>query len=595
MFIKEKKASELAELLNPFDYVILDTCSLMDENFPEWMDVLIDAKNYRKKGQQIVVFKTCIDELKKHLKNKKRDSKRIAAKRALKIVRHAKWRKLLTVSKIKESQNFADNVIFVKVSADRIYSRVAVITQDKKLAYDLVNLNNLASQRGYKVFVYKIAPGGILENNKGAPAIKENHSKPIEKDNLKEKKEKAFPFALVKVMETDSKLKDALTSPTYPVEKKIADIKTQLANLNRLDESDRKKLTLAYDASKLNALLRQYSIKIKPKEATPVVKKEENKPIVASPIESKQKLYYGNGRTIEDALNDVSTHYGLLYRDPTVPYFPLIHGKADLTIPDYRNMVEKIDLVLKKSNKSSFFYSSFEVICEKVSNGYHVYMDFDAKDPKANKKEVKKAEPIAKKEPITKKKENVTKPKVEKPLPKVEVKKDDVKKAESKPASSKKTSKSSKKAKAIENKPVVLKKEEKPESVQVVVPNGATLLVGEPSKDKSKKEEPNKQKETKKEARPKKQEPKKAKTPVKEAKKPVSKPKTSRKVPVDEILAFDKRLKAVLSNPNYPKEDKIKDIKKQHEDIKLLSSEDKKKLLLSARKLNSLLSELDKK
>ena len=43
------------------------------------------------------------------------------------------------------------------------------------------------------------------------------------------------------------------------------------------------------------------------------------------------------------------------------------------------------------------------------------------------------------------------------------------------------------------------------------------------------------------------------------------------------------------------KEDKIKDIKKQHEDIKLLSSEDKKKLLLSARKLNSLLSELDKK
>ena len=222
-------------------------------------------------------------------------------------------------------------------------------------------------------------------------------------------------------------------------------------------------------------------------------------------------------------------------------------------------------------------------------------MDFDAKDPKANKKEIKKAEPIAKKEPITKKKENVTKPKVEKLLPKVEMKKDDVKKAESKPASSKKTSKSSKKAKAIEDKPIVLKKEEKPESVQVVVPNGATLLVGEPSKDKSKKKEPNKQKEAKKEAKPKKQEPKEANAPAKETKKTVSKPKTSKKVPVDEILAFDKRLKAVLSNPNYPKEDKIKDIKKQHEDIKLLSSEDKKKLLLSARKLNSLLSELDNK
>lgn len=617
MFIKEKKASELAELLNPFDYVILDTCSLMDENFPEWMDVLIDAKNYHKKNQQIIVFKTCILELKKHIKNKKDDSKRIAAKRALKIVRKGKWRRLLTIVKNNESQNFADNVIYVKVSTDRINSRVAVITQDKKLAYDLISLNNLASQRGYKVFVYKFVANGLLEKNLGAPSIKENYPKQSVKENSKEKKENVFPYALVKVMEMDSKLKDNLSSQTYPNDKKILDIKHQLSNLDRLNVEEKKKITLTYDASKLNALLRKLMSDSKQKEATPVVKKEV---IKSEPIKKKEevkpKLYFGNGKTIEEALNDVSSHYELMYRDPSIPYVASIHGRANLTISDYRVIVEKVSSSLSKGNKSSFYYSSFEVICEKTSNGYHIYMDFDAKNPKDKKanpakdvKEVKKSEqvkpvelakplepakPIAPIKPIdskksTKKEDTPT----NKDIKKEETKEINALKAETKEKSAAKKNKPSKetvkKETKVENKPEAFVSVPKQEIAQAVVPNGATLIVGEPSSNK--KPVSTSKKEAKKVPSPK----KKSKEPSKKQPAKAKPSKETKKASTEDIMAFDKRLKAVLTNPNYPVEEKIKDIKKQHEAIKNLSPEDKKKLFFGARKLNSLLIELSKK
>ena len=56
MYKDEINSSSLAELLSPFNYLIVDTCSLMDPNFPEWMDVLANAKEYRDPNQPIFVF-----------------------------------------------------------------------------------------------------------------------------------------------------------------------------------------------------------------------------------------------------------------------------------------------------------------------------------------------------------------------------------------------------------------------------------------------------------------------------------------------------------------------------------------------------------
>ena len=81
MYSDENKSSNLAKFLNNFDYVLIDTCSLMDESFPEWMDILRNAKAYRKKELEILVPRRCYDELKKHTRTTKQreDSKRVDA------------------------------------------------------------------------------------------------------------------------------------------------------------------------------------------------------------------------------------------------------------------------------------------------------------------------------------------------------------------------------------------------------------------------------------------------------------------------------------------------------------------------------------
>ena len=42
--------------LSGFNYVFLDTCSLMDDEFPEFMEVLKDSKDYLDKNVHIVLL-----------------------------------------------------------------------------------------------------------------------------------------------------------------------------------------------------------------------------------------------------------------------------------------------------------------------------------------------------------------------------------------------------------------------------------------------------------------------------------------------------------------------------------------------------------
>ena len=105
MYSDEIKSSSLAKYLNGFDYVIIDTCSLMEDSFPEWMDILDNAKEYRKEQQPVYVPWQCQQELKKHAKDRSNDSRRIAAKRAIKILRHASWRHILTITKKDKNEN----------------------------------------------------------------------------------------------------------------------------------------------------------------------------------------------------------------------------------------------------------------------------------------------------------------------------------------------------------------------------------------------------------------------------------------------------------------------------------------------------------
>ena len=81
MYNEELKSSKLAQFLNDYDYVFVDTCSLMEDSFPLFMDYLSKSKEYWKEDLQVIVLGECVEELKKHAKEKEKDRK-IAALRA---------------------------------------------------------------------------------------------------------------------------------------------------------------------------------------------------------------------------------------------------------------------------------------------------------------------------------------------------------------------------------------------------------------------------------------------------------------------------------------------------------------------------------
>ena len=107
MYNEELKSSKLAQFLNDYDYVFVDTCSLMEDSFPLFMDYLSKSREYWKEDLQVIVLGECVEELKKHAKEKEKDRK-IAALRALKIIRHDKWHK--------KADTVIDTIVSISVS-----------------------------------------------------------------------------------------------------------------------------------------------------------------------------------------------------------------------------------------------------------------------------------------------------------------------------------------------------------------------------------------------------------------------------------------------------------------------------------------------
>ena len=167
MYSEEIKSSNLAKFLNNFDKVFMDTCSLMEDSFPLFMDCLVKSHEYWKDGLKVIVLGECMEELKKHSKSKEGD-KFVEAKLAIKILEHNKRHgKTIEITKPTHKDGFADRAIFAKVSDLRIAEKILIITQDKKLTNDIRGLNGLESQKGRNIHVYRIGKNGDLEINYG--------------------------------------------------------------------------------------------------------------------------------------------------------------------------------------------------------------------------------------------------------------------------------------------------------------------------------------------------------------------------------------------------------------------------------------------
>ena len=522
MYNEELKSSKLAQFLNDYDYVFVDTCSLMEDSFPLFMDYLSKSKEYWKEDLQVIVLGECVEELKKHAKEKEKDRK-IAALRALKIIRHDKWhKKAFTITKA-EGSSFADNAIFTKVSGLRIHNKILVITQDKTLTTDLLKLNRLDSQKGRYLSVYRLTPHSELEKNPGENGEKTFNKKheassfqKVEKDN----KTVALNKAQRVIIEEDNKLAKNLSNPNYKTKNKIKDINNQLSKLNKLD---------ANSLSALNLRFSKEDLLKKKEELLPSKKgeKKENKKETSSVIVT-------TGASPSEALKRLALNYHSIVRDSSVSYVGAVHGNLDLTSDD----LKKVDqLAVSKGNfsynKGNVTYSfekgkEYSVSCKNLSSKKPE--EQKRSTPVSMKEEKKKNLPPKKEEnkktkttPSSVKKENKPLPQKEKPI----LSKDD-------PILKKKIR-------------IVKVKGSTSGGSSSAIPEGIVLVVGEPKT----------------------RTPKKEKAPV--LKKAASKNDSSL---LKEAMDADRVLNANLNNPNYPKEKALLEIQKQKTRLKKLSSKD---------------------
>lgn len=528
MYNEELKSSKLAQFLNDYDYVFVDTCSLMEDSFPLFMDYLSKSKEYWKEDLQVIVLGECVEELKKHAKEKEKDRK-IAALRALKIIRHDKWhKKAFTITKA-EGSSFADNAIFTKVSGLRIHNKILVITQDKTLTTDLLKLNRLDSQKGRYLSVYRLTPHSELEKNPGENGEKTFNKKheassfqKVEKDN----KTVALNKAQKVIIEEDNKLAKNLSNPNYKTKNKIKDIDNQLSKLNKLD---------ANSLSPLNLRFSKEDLLKKKEELLPSKKgeKKENKKETSSVIVT-------TGASPSEALKRLALNYHSIVRDPSVSYVGAVHGNLDLTSDDLKKVdqlaVSKGNFCYNKGNVAYSFEKGkeYSVSCKNLSSKKPE--EQKRSTPVSMKEEKKKNLPPKKEEnkktktaPSSMKKENKPLPQKEKPI----LSKDD-------PILKKKIR-------------IVKVKGSTSGGSSSAIPEGIVLVVGEPK------------------ART----PKKEKAPV--LKKAASKNDSSL---LKEAMDADRVLNANLNNPNYPKEKALLDIQKQKVRLKKLSSKDLSNLQL---------------
>ena len=247
MYSEEIKSSNLAKFLNNFDKVFMDTCSLMEDSFPLFMDCLVKSREYWKDGLKVIVLGECMEELKKHSKSKEGD-KLVEAKLAIKILQDNKRHgKTIEITKPTHKDGFADRAIFAKVTDLRIAEKILIITQDKKLTNDIRGLNSLESQKGRIINVYRISRSGDLEVNYGekpqerAPARNNvrpisNNKTPIKTKQEAQQKAPEKPKITDKspVVLADSALSANLSNPNYPTQRKIEDIDRQLSLLKAM-------------------------------------------------------------------------------------------------------------------------------------------------------------------------------------------------------------------------------------------------------------------------------------------------------------------------------------------------------------------------
>jgi rRNA-processing protein FCF1 len=182
--------------------IFIDTCSLCNNGFEDFSKKFFPVLKKHKK--QLIVPYRVAEELIKLTKKPDKDLKLLATESYRKLAYYQK--EGLIIIQGEKNDNFADNVFQVQFTKFRMQHKLVLITQDKGLATDILNLNNSNSVNGRDVKVFRINAKGFLGPNLGRDyqCLKENfNGKQVdEKQDLntdsRDGSESIFKFAVKK-------------------------------------------------------------------------------------------------------------------------------------------------------------------------------------------------------------------------------------------------------------------------------------------------------------------------------------------------------------------------------------------------------------
>ena len=138
----------------------IDTCSLLEVPASEKF-----LKGLRASDGKVIVLWAVIDELRKKIRDKDREISSKAQK-IFNLVFDYEAKGVLTIGldDDRNSRNFADNIFLGAVFRYGLSNNVIIITQDKKLAEDLLNAKNSKSVNGLHISVKRLEDDGTLSD-----------------------------------------------------------------------------------------------------------------------------------------------------------------------------------------------------------------------------------------------------------------------------------------------------------------------------------------------------------------------------------------------------------------------------------------------
>lgn len=609
--MQEAKYRELAKLLSNYDCIFMDTCSLMEESFLKLMDSLSILRKDDYWTEQITVLSQCIEELKKHSKAKE-SNKRIDAKSALKIIHRDRWHdKIIKIDESTKAQGyFADKVLFNLVNDLRTRKRILVITQDKKLAFDLRSLNHLGSQKGRTVDVYKIRPDGTLEPNYGENEFgyepRFNGPKNNQKFEKQQQNQIKKPFVEQEstpkddaIYSEDRRLSANISNPNYEKSRKIDDINKQIDRLSNIHEKALRSMKLAFTFEQLKSEKRKLlGNEKKPLPSRKELYEKKEKEIVApKSIQETKHVWTEKGRNASFAFERLGEHYGWFFRDSSVPFVKGVHGDYDLTANDLAKM-DQLTSKMKTGEKKDLAFKALSIHVEREENVFVLSLN-EKKPISVPKKEEQKPTPSLKKKTAEVKPNTAKKEVAPKKEEKTNSKPSKNAVASPKKDAPKAASKGVQKSSLITKTKVTPKAPIASDDGFAALPPGITISVGGPrermkfsSKDKPQTlEETNALKEKNEKVSTLHRLPEAA---SKKASVPKGMSKRTQSANFADAMKGDRLLNANINNPNYSKENKIKDIEFQIALIRTLKKSETPKLLLGLSVLEKKLKELKK-